>query len=223
MLVRTYPAETDIDSDSFLSAAESINVSEQDDAVEVRVTICHQHGAAVFCGLEDGSVAVYEVDSGKQVQLLYKHVLTPVSCLAWGIKGSIIVSADASGRVMMWRINPNRDRWDYLSLLDIRVDGYVYQLLLDPESTRLLVSTEKSVTIWSTDGKVMGSISSPSKSVRHWWHWTQHPRIAQQLILVNTTHTFLYDWKELKPSHFLAVRNTDEQRRHGRYERQVCN
>ena len=195
ILVRTDSTETDSMSDAILPTAESVDVGEWDDVVEIRALVCHQHDAAMFCGLEDGSVAVYEVHSGKQVQVLYSHTRTSVPCLAWGPKGNILVSADVSSQVMMWRITPKGDRWDCLSMLDTHVDGSVRQLLLDPESRSLLVSTDRSDTIWSTDGQLVCSAFSPSRLT---WQWSQHPRIAQQLILVTANHAFLYEWSNLK-------------------------
>ena len=82
---------------------------------------------------------------------------------------------------MMWRINPKGDRLDCLSLLDTRVDGSIRQLLRDPESRSLLVPTDRSDTIWSTDGTLLCSTFSPARLARQ---WSQHPRIAQQLILI---------------------------------------
>ncbi|KAL9628615.1 MAG: hypothetical protein Q9204_005780 [Flavoplaca sp. TL-2023a] len=194
VLVRADSTETDSISDAILPVAESVDAGEWDDAVGIRAMVCHQHGAAFFCGLEDGSIAVYEVDSGKQVQVLYRHVRTPISCIAWGGKENILASADVSSRVMMWRVDPRKDRWECLSMLDTRVDGPVRQLLFDPQSTRLLVSTEKSDTIWSSNGELVGSKLFPSRLA---WRWTQHPRIAQQLIMVTPTHANLYEWAHL--------------------------
>lgn len=63
--------------------------------------IVHLDGEALICSKEDGSVCIYDLKSGVQLQILYRHI-SLVHILTWWPHREILMSVDLSNRES-WR------------------------------------------------------------------------------------------------------------------------
>jgi WD40 repeat protein len=167
---------------------------------EITALVCHSNGDYIFCGRDDGAIALFSSSDGKEAQILYNHAQgVAIKLLIWGSKSNTLVSADAASRFMIWRIMESKSIVTVKGpLLDDRIhDQSIRQLLLDTEEERLLVSTAVSDTVYDI---ASGANTTISFSERPSWKWVNHPRDSNKLIHVTAQKAYIYSWDGLSDS-----------------------
>ena len=197
VLVRSEASETESVSDTTLPVPQTVETGEIDSLVEITTLVCHANGKDIFCGKEDGTVAVYDTATGQQVQILYQHVgEMPVLNMVWGEKQQILASVDASSSIIVRALNQTSKLWRVQDLLlDARVDNSVRQLVLDPDNKYLLASTADLDTLWD-----LKSLASSTRTFlgRQTWRWINHPMQADSLLLVDSKTVTIFKWQQLE-------------------------
>ncbi|CZT06939.1 related to vegetatible incompatibility protein HET-E-1 [Rhynchosporium graminicola] len=148
-----------------------------------------------FVGRSDGSLSLFDTEFGKQQKVLYRHnYQISVNKTIWGSKKHVIVTSDTACRFIVCALRADsRLCWEVSSrLLDRRADSMVLGLLLNPSDDLLLVSTEKSNTVWNLGSGhlVYTQTWQPAPS----FSWISHPEISAQRVLITTCAAEIFDW-----------------------------
>lgn len=159
----------------------------------------HHGSNYIFCGREDGSVAAFATKSGQLAQELYRHETNvAVEILVWNEFGNLLASADRSGRVLVRRLSHSSTH--PFCVLDPIIDetpaSVVAQMVLSPEGKRLLVVTEKHVTLWDlTDSTIVQKLSEAALCSSS--KWASHPA-SDKLFAFTSGHVRAFDWSRLE-------------------------
>lgn len=168
------------------------------DSEEIEITTMEleSSGRFFFVGRSDGSVSINDTSSGERRKVLYRHKYqVSVTTTTWGSQRHIITSSDTACRFIVFRLLPDEEfGWKAAArLMDRRGDSIVLQLLLDPSNDLLLVSTEKSNSVWDIEAKTL--ISTKTWQTPPSFSWLNHPRSPEHRTLVTADRVVVCDWK----------------------------
>ncbi|OIW25253.1 hypothetical protein CONLIGDRAFT_718124 [Coniochaeta ligniaria NRRL 30616] len=153
-------------------------------------------GQFFFVGRSDGSLSFSETASGQQRKVLYRHnYQLSVTSIAWGSQRHVIASSDTACRFIVCALllDPGGG-WKVASKhMDRKADSMVRQLLLDLSNNILLVSTEKSNSVWNVHTRQLLSTQTWQPPLS--FSWFNHPGSSEHRTLVTTTTAALFDWK----------------------------
>jgi WD40 repeat protein len=192
------------DASEEMSETASLEVQEMatPQAVEIDVitTMCIEPLAKhAFCGTEGGSVKVFSITTGKQLNTLYIHSNgVAVIQLAFSGRKAILASADSASRVLIWQLTRTSDSWKTSSLLlEQRMEDPVENLLFSPYETHLLVATTLADKLRSLSDPTSEPISL-TWTTRNTGIWAHHPTNQSQLLLIIRSTLHIYAWDSLR-------------------------
>lgn len=168
----------------------------------ITAMIDHHLGHFVFCGREDGSIGLFQTDTGKQLQTLYHHARnTAISSLCWNQQENLLASTDISGRFLARKLTQTSSgQWTSSApLLDQRSTQAISQLLISSSGKFLLLSTATSDELWSMTGQLIESrgIPRPMPRMR-----INHSRESNHVVFFDDSVGRIFEWdtfKELTP------------------------
>lgn len=198
-LVRQDAEDESSDVVSLSTAPQEVPMADDEDMPLITALTIYEVGEVMFCGKEDGSIHMYEIKSGRHVQKLLSHA-EGVSIMALSLdeESSTLSSTDSSSRVMVHRLERQTKGWHvHAPVFDHRIGVSVHQVLSNRGSTRLLVSSTTSDTLWSISGNTFEMIGNISSVDRGAHRWTTHPIHNDQLLLITDNVAHLYDWLTL--------------------------
>lgn len=166
---------------------------------ETITAICEHHsGGWIFAGRENGSVAVFNVSTGKQAEELIKPMVISVKLLAWSNSCNWLAIADTSSRVTVRSITVSgENRWDVASpILSVRADQPIQQLFFNQSGRLLLVSTNALDEIWDVEHAVRIGARPRTNSTTS-CRWVNHPGSEDQVLLVEAGYAYVYNWASL--------------------------
>ena len=200
VLVRQDGDEQNTDTVSISSGPQEINMESAEQVTLITSLACHGNAEIFFCGKEDGSVYLYESKSGRQMYQLFSHAKgVSVVSLFFDNDSNTLVSLDITSRVMAHRMVSRRHGWQAAEvLLDHHTGAAVQQILTNPESTRLLISTSSSDTLWSLSSIGNEVTVTCQRESRFSYRWVTHPSNSEYLILMNNNTAHVYDWQTLE-------------------------
>ncbi|KAI9775800.1 MAG: hypothetical protein M1839_000851 [Geoglossum umbratile] len=159
--------------------------------------------AFAFCGKDDGKVALFDLETGSQLNVLYRHKAhLTVHILAWWQEHSVFMSVDASNSIFAWSLKPSTPNgW----ILDVelfygRLDcgRSIVQLFVIQGSERFILSTREADYLWNLGGKEEKSrLCSTRPGIRR---WIQHPQSSSHIICVEGATARIYaayTWEEV--------------------------
>lgn len=198
---RTSPGD-----DSSLDFSESITDGPEysasrdlDDDLAITALTSHHSGEYVFCGRENGSVAVFSSKSGQLVREGFDHSRNvAISNLDWNQQESLLAICDISGDVAVRKLS--KDPLEPLRfdepVLRHKSPSVVHQIVFHPYGSRLLISTAEADELWSLkDGTLTKTLTA--RESRSSWRWTSHTAQVDFLILINETRAGIYNWETL--------------------------
>ena len=196
--------DTDSVSDTIAVEPTVVGLTNFEAIVEITALACHGGGEHVFCGKDNGAVTLYSTTTGKEVQVLYQHAYgIAIHILDCRSRSNVLVSADAWGRFMVWKIvNMGNKLAVEGPLLDAHILDYpISQVLLNSDDNRLLVSTIVSDTIYDIKSGVHNTITFQERAS---WKCINHPRDPSKLIHISSNAAHIYAWNELSEPHSSA-------------------
>jgi WD40 repeat protein len=159
-------------------------------------------GSYVYCGKGNGTVCLYETQSGRFVQVLYAHA-SRIQDVICSKNGFVVASADIFGRIIAGELflQPSGE-WKFVTKLDINVntddDHGIRQLLLSDGGSRLLVSTQFSDRMYKiSDGSEIGTKNI--RSNREVPKWLLHPLDPSKILLLASNYFKIYEWETFHP------------------------
>ncbi|KAI1853098.1 hypothetical protein JX266_001804 [Neoarthrinium moseri] len=158
--------------------------------------MCEHHGGEVMlCGRENGAVAGFSIETGREIAQLIPPRMVAVSLLLWSSATDLLALVDASSRVTVRKVEhfPNSGWQVCPTILDLRANRTVRQILFDPMGCYLLISTDTDDEIWATDGI---KIESSPREKREAWRWINHPNVSEQIILLEAERAHIFSWAD---------------------------
>lgn len=200
VLVREDLDEVNSDTVSVSTMPQEINMVSMDDVNPITSLACHEAGHVFFCGKENGSIYVYESQSGWQGHKLCSHASgVSILSLSFDEKSNILCSTDTAGRIIIHRLVFGDQRLKNVEVVFDHLEGVtIDQVLMGDSCLKVLVCTAEKQTLWSIESKKSAIINSISLETRAPCRWTTHPSHPNRLILITGTTAHLYDWHTLR-------------------------
>ncbi len=136
----------------------------------------NKHTLNYAAGDDDGVVKYFSRD-GEIISELSQTFMT-VEHICWSDNGICVASSDLSRRVTVKSVDHTQVKATPKSLLTVKEEDPIKQLLLSPLGEYLLISTDRCLTIWSIEKKKLVS-SRPQDAC---YYWTNSPSDPDQLI-----------------------------------------
>lgn len=192
--------------DSSLDFSESITDGPEysasrvfDDDLAITALAFHHSGDYIFCGRENGSVALHLCRSGQLIREVFDHNRNvAILALDWNKHESLLAICDRSGNFAVRKLSkePSGPLSFDEPFLRQQSSSVVHQLLFHPHGSRLLISTAEVDELWSLkDATLTKSLTAIEG--RSSWKWTSHPRQPEFLILATETRARIYNWETL--------------------------
>jgi FOG: WD40 repeat len=167
----------------------------------------------IICGLEDGSVRLYENNTGNLVAKLYSHVSAAVNTLSWLPRSQRVISTCVANRIMAqaveMQVYPSCGIRSVTTspIVNIRLNigSTIIHLLPDPTENLFLLSSHRSDHLWNLSSREEEqSINHGSYTTRR---WLQHPRSESHLICVEPEFVHLHRWEDLSRVSSVSLAN----------------
>ncbi|KAI1322243.1 WD40 repeat-like protein [Xylariaceae sp. FL0255] len=159
------------------------------------ITCILQTGEDCFmiCGREDGSITLYDTNSGK-VALDMKEHKTSISRLAWNHRHKVLYTVDTAGRCIATKFSVSRaGRWEKCGqLFDYKANGRIDQIVAKSDELIVLIATESTQTLWEAEEFVVHGIPTEAAV------WTLHPAKPDLVLLMHKDRVHPFHWKGLK-------------------------
>ena len=170
-----------------------------DDDLAITALTFHHNGEYIFCGRENGTVAVYSCKSGRMIREGFDYSRNvAIVTLEWNRHESLLAICDRSGDVAVRKLS--KDPPEPISfdepLMRRKPSSVVHQIMFHPSGTQLLISTAEADELWSLkNASILKRLTgTESRSSRR---WTSHPKQADYLILITETRAKVFDWETL--------------------------
>ncbi|KAK3176965.1 hypothetical protein OEA41_008291 [Lepraria neglecta] len=143
VLVRTEVGESDSVSDMIPSAPKTVDIADQDDISEITTMVCHPAEHFVFYGNDRGLILALDTSTARQTQVLWKHAKNvPISALVWVPAQTLLISADASSRILAYELDYKAQRWEVTGpVLDTHLEHSINHLTLNAQKDIVLISS----------------------------------------------------------------------------------
>ena len=201
VLLRQDCDDENSDTVSVSTTPQEIVVKSSENVVSITSMVPGPKGEVFFCGNEDGSVYLYDTQSGRRSQRLISHAKgVSIISLVFDNDGNALSSLDNASRITSHRLKQGSDSWEATEiLLDHRAGVAVGQILTNPGATHVLVCTAKSDTLWSLSPIYeCAVIETILWEKRGPFRWATHPSNKEHLILISDTVAHLYEWQTLR-------------------------
>jgi WD40 repeat protein len=191
VLVRANANESESVSDTFPVNPMTIGSKELYEKGDITAIATHPAWNIIFCGIDDGSVAIYDSNRGSRIKTLCQHKAgVSISNIAFGSKTNILVTADTSARVLVWRVAKRGDQLECNEpFLDHRFPSTIGQLLLNPMEDRLLTSMVGLCTVWDLVGTSATDFISTSFAGSRLWSTDNNDHGQLIAISCSSQHT----------------------------------
>ena len=190
--------------DSSLNISESINESPEavsnamaDEDLTITAITTHHDSKYLFCGRENGTMAVYSSSTGLEIQSISGHnVGMAILSLQWNGLGNILLALDISGGYSAQRIvKEERGNFQHHIVLQ-RVAIQVQQVMLSPLADRILISTANDYELLDLEGALLAKEEVAELPAHRLW--IQHPSESERIILVIDQHIRSCEWTNLR-------------------------
>lgn len=191
-------------SDPVSLVPKTVGTLEMERDADITSMTCHPSGDVVFCGMQDGSVAIYTTKDGQRGLTLYRHAANiSVTAIVFGESSGILVSADESGRIISRKLTNSGTEWSSQLLVDKRSPSAITSLLIDPDNNLILLSGRLTAEIWTTAGELIGKAPKENLNLEQ---TVQDPQQPENFLLLEHTSASLYRWADFQPveSHTLS-------------------
>jgi WD40 repeat protein/pimeloyl-ACP methyl ester carboxylesterase len=178
VLVRANATESESVSDTYPVNPKTVGSRELYEKGDITAVAPHPTENVIFGGIDDGSVFIYDSTTGGQIKILCRHkVSVSISHIAFGNKSNILVTADTSARVLMWKISKNDGKLQCDEpYLDHRFPATISQLLLNSTEDQLLVCMGEQCTLWNfAENKSPNGSTVPVAEARIWSNDVDNP------------------------------------------------
>lgn len=198
VLTRNYAGDIGSESEGTSESTTSMESSSSDRPVNITALASHPKASFLFCGKDDGSVAIYDLQTGRNVRTLYRHksqcLIRVITFVTFGFRNEIVMSVDSSNTIVAWKV-ANSQSEGFMAetlLFQSRLDcGHsINQVLASQEYEKFILSTRESDHLWKMTGHEEAARQSRSEIRK----WLQHPQSTSHLICIEGTVAHIYSW-----------------------------
>ncbi|KAF8861886.1 hypothetical protein BDZ45DRAFT_231863 [Acephala macrosclerotiorum] len=194
LLMLSDSQDTDSVSDAIALPMEDFASPSDEGRMEITALVCLTDGDAIFCGMDDGFVALYSTATGKKLKNMYRHAAKYwITDIIWNSKSNFIASVDGVNGVLVKELR-HRKEWEIVSeVFTTQLTSPIKQLLFNISGTHLLVVTTQRVFVFQLQGeKTMRSIQAASAG-----RWVNDPTNPDQVIAMEPDLLKFYGWNTL--------------------------
>ncbi|KAL9121836.1 MAG: hypothetical protein Q9187_001611 [Circinaria calcarea] len=158
-----------------------------------------------YCtGNDEGVVHIYDSLTGQKQELWRSSSLMTVHHLAWSTNADKLACAEAGGKISVCSLTTSaletkiaKRAATMIFNATIQVEtGGISQILLDPSSRYLLITSQSSTQTWSLEESTVATfIMSKRPGVRQ--RWINHPLLQNRLLACDSTTLTAYQWDSL--------------------------
>jgi WD40 repeat protein len=185
---------------SLLTAAISEAVAEIRDPITA-ISI-QPRGSYHAVGAESGIISIF--NSAKvisPIELFRSASMLTVEHLDWGEDGQHLACAELGGKITVKLVTPpgSDDKWSTKSIFDIKMEvevGGIQQIMLNTDSTILLVGNRSTATLLSLNAK-FDAVSRPLPPQSSASRWIKHPTDPTLLLAFSFAFVRVYRWHDL--------------------------
>ncbi|KAJ6076856.1 hypothetical protein N7499_008837 [Penicillium canescens] len=181
---------------TFTTVVQTVSVEAK---AKTTAMVVHHTSEVIFCGKDDGSVVLYERKTAASLGTLYSHK-SPVRLLAWIERRNALLSADASNRIFLYRIQKSADKgWfsDLTVLFKSRLgtEKAIIDVIVGEMAAKFLVSTRESDHLFNLDsGKCERQRTYPQMpGIRK---WLPHPESSLHIVCIDNVKVCTYCWSD---------------------------
>lgn len=155
-------------------------------------------------GSDDGIVHLFDRAKGKKSELWRSANHMAVQHLEWSLDATHLAYAEVGGKIAVKCVLPpepptKTSKWAISSVFDVRVQiesGGISQILMDPTSQYLLVSSNISAQVWSLETKeIVASMMSKTPGISQ--RWINHSVFKDQVLACTSLTMKIHNWKDL--------------------------
>ncbi len=174
-----------------------IDVVASETKVKISAMVLHPEGEVVFCGKDDGSVSLYDLKSGAEVQTLYHHK-SLIRNLTWWPENNFIMSVDVSNGIFAWKAKKlQNEGWvaeKKLFQSRLNCEKSIIHVLPGEAAGRFILSTRESDHLWNLDGQQEDvRTHSDRPGIRK---WIQHQQSPLHMICIEGAAARIYAWTD---------------------------
>lgn len=150
----------------------------------------------VICGMDDGTIALYDTIKGRRLRDLYHHDSRHwISDIAWNSTCNLVASVDGSNTFFVKHLFQHGDLWEADEhILNERIDCPIKQILFSDGGLNLLVVTTENILAYHLPTKKM-VVSADMRSSKR---WINHPCDPTRLIAIDSMSLQIHDWSSLE-------------------------
>jgi len=178
------------------TSASLVEAVVSDTKVKISAMVLHPHGEFVVCGKDDGSVCLYDWETGAQGRTLYRRK-SLIRILTWWPQSDILMGVDVSNGIFMWSLKKSPEGWVAEKMLfQSRLDWQksIIQILPGEAVGKFILSTRESDHLWSIDGHQQEARTYPDRtSIRK---WIPHQQSPLHMICVDGEAARIYAWSD---------------------------
>ncbi|KAA8647158.1 hypothetical protein EYZ11_003853 [Aspergillus tanneri] len=167
-----------------------------DSKARISVMVADPSEGIVFCSKDDGSVCIYDLNSGVNLRTIYSHK-SSVSTLAWWPQRKVIMSADVSNRIFAWSLESPRERLlgdKELFQSRLGCGQAITQVLPSDTVGKFILSTRETDHLWNISGHEEGVRAFRERpGIRK---WIQHQQSPHHIISFEGTTARIYTWSD---------------------------
>ena len=170
-----------------------------DDDLAITALTSHHSGEYIFCGRENGSVAVYSSKSGKLIKEGFDHGRNvAILDLDWNKQEDLLAICDLWGEIAVRKFSKDPPELLFFDepLLHRKSSSVVHQIIFHPHGSGLLISTAEADELWSLKDATLTKTLT-ARECRSSWRWMSHPKQVDFLILITETRARIYNWETL--------------------------
>ncbi|TVY35936.1 Vegetative incompatibility protein HET-E-1, partial [Lachnellula subtilissima] len=161
---------------------------------------CDDNDGVFFVGKEDGSVHVYDIDSGLPAGEIFSHAHgVSIVFLHFEDQSHALISVDSSSRIMIHTLKrQNRSILATQVLFDYRAHVAVGQVVCQPGLQRILICSANCDMLWSISPDGNKLLATTYYENREPYQWTNHPNNLDQLIFITHHKAHIHHWQTLQ-------------------------
>lgn len=171
-----------------------------DDVILITALVCPKNGDVLFCGKEDGSIYIYDIKTGRQLQRLFSHAEgVSIVRLVFDDESYTLTSVDSSSRVTILELLRQQRGFEVNKIiLDYRVGIAIDQALQNRKHPLLLLCSVEKSMLWSTSAEEVSLIKDMAMETYGPYQWHPHPSNENWLILISKSIAYLFEWHTFK-------------------------